>query len=261
MCDTIDRNTIDTTLYQGAKIATVYPFPLYPALAKFAQSDAVQAAFKANASNAMQTGTADLAESAKLMTAAGFTKNGDGNWADSSGNTINATINGFQGIHSDIAPVLVEMLKAGGFDASVNFGNDAQTNMNTGAPGLYLYGHGASTVDPFAVFDLLRTPPSGTTAGNNAYDRYTDPAFSAVVDQMGPLGADDPKFQALAAQAIGMYWKNTIDCPIIQLLHRIPYNQTYWTNWPLASNLADGTNGAFWAETGMIVITGLKPVQ
>jgi ABC-type transport system substrate-binding protein len=261
ICDTIDRNKINEVVYDGAKVATVYPFPLYPNLQKFADSDAVKAAFDANATNAEKTGTADLDESSTLMTAAGFTKNGDGLWADASGATVNATIHGFEGIHSDIAPVLVEMLKAGGFDAAVDFGTDAYNHMANGDPGLYLFGHGASTVDPYAVFDLLRTPPIGTTAGNNAFAQYNDPAFTAIVDQMGPLGADDPKFQDLAAQAIGMYWKNTIDCPVIQWLHRIPYNQTYWTNWPLASNLADGENGAFWAETGMLVITGLKPAQ
>ena len=73
MCDTIDRTVINDVVYDGAPIANVYPFPLYPNLAKFAQSDAVKAEFAANASQAMQTMTADLAESKKLMTAAGFT--------------------------------------------------------------------------------------------------------------------------------------------------------------------------------------------
>ena len=152
-----------------------------------------------------------------------------------------------------------EMLKKGGFDANVNFGNDAYQNMADGKPGLYMFGHGASTVDPYAVFDLFRTPTIGTTAGNNNFSRYNNAEFSAIVDQMAPLGADDPKFQGLAAQALGIYWRDTIDCPVIQWLHRIPYNQTYWTNWPTTDNPADGENGAFWAETGMIVITGLKP--
>src|SRR5258706_8942580 len=112
MCDTIDRSKINDIVYDGAKIATVYPFPLYPNLQKFADSAAVQAAFKANASNAMQTGTEDLAKTDKLMTAAGFTKNGDGLWVGKDGATRPAVINGFEGIHSDIVPVLVEMLKA-----------------------------------------------------------------------------------------------------------------------------------------------------
>jgi len=264
MCDTIDRNQINDVVYDGAKIANVYPFPLYPNLQKFADSDAVKAAFTANASNAMQTGTADLAETDKLMTAAGFTKNADGLWADKDGKTISAVINGFEGIHSDIVPVLVEMLKNGGFDASINFGTDAYNNMADGKPGLYMFGHGASTIDPYAVLDLYSSrnaKPIGTTAGNNSFARYSNPEMDKLLDTMAPLAADDPAFQEAAAKAMGLYWKDTIDCPVIQWLHRIPYNQTYWTNWPTAANPAMGTNGAFWAETGMLVITSLQKAK
>jgi peptide/nickel transport system substrate-binding protein len=264
MCDTIDRSKINEIVYDGAKIANIYPFPLYPNLQKFADSAAVQAAFKANASNAMQTGTSDLAESEKLMKAAGFTKNADGLWADKDGKTVPAVINGFEGIHSDIVPVLVEMLKTGGFDASINFGTDAYNNMADGKPGLYMFGHGASTVDPYAVLDLYSSrnaKPIGTTAGNNSFARYSNPEMDKLLDIMAPLSADDPKFQEAAAQAMGIYWKDTIDCPVIQWLHRIPYNQTYWTNWPTAANPAMGENGAFWAETGMLVITSLKKAK
>ena len=263
ICDTIDRNKINEVVYDGAKIANVYPFPLYPSLQAFADSDAVQAEFKANASKAMQTGTADLAETEQLMTAAGFTKNADGLW-EKGGATVPAVIQGFEGIHSDIVPVLVEMLKAGGFDANVNFGSDAYNNMADGKPGLYMFGHGASTIDPYAVLDLYSSrnaKPIGTTAGNNSFARYTNPEMDALLDTMAPLSADDPKFQEAAAKAMGIYWKDTIDCPIIQWLHRIPYNQTYWTNWPTAANPAMGENGAFWAETGMLVITGLKKAK
>ena len=264
MCDTIDRSKINEIVYDGAKIATVYPFPLYPNLQKFADSAAVQDAFKANASNAMQTGTADLAETDTLMTAAGFTKNGDGLWVGSDGATVPAVINGFEGIHSDIVPVLVEMLKTGGFDASINFGTDAYNNMADGKPGLYMFGHGASTIDPYAVLDLYSSrnaKPIGTTAGNNSFARYSNPDMDALLDTMAPIAADDPAFQEAAAKAMGIYWKDTIDCPVIQWLHRIPYNQTYWTNWPTAANPAMGENGAFWAETGMLVITGLHKAK
>ena len=263
LCDTIDRNTINEIVYDGAEIATVYPFPLYPNLQAFADSEAVQAEFEANASNAMQTGTADLAETEELMTAAGFTKNSDGLW-EKDGATVPAVINGFEGIHSDIVPVLVEMLRAGGFDADINFGTDAYNNMADGKPGLYMFGHGASTVDPYAVLDLYSSrnaKPIGTTAGNNSFARYSNPEMDALLETMAPLSADDPAFQEAAAKAMGIYWKDTIDCPIIQWLHRIPYNQTYWTNWPTAANPALGTNGAFWAQTGMLVITNLKKAQ
>jgi ABC-type transport system substrate-binding protein len=255
----IDRDKIDTVLYEGAKISTIYPFPLYPNLQTFANSAAVKAL-----ETQYNPREFNLAKSATLMTAAGFTKNSAGLWADKSGNTINGTINGFEGIHSDLAPVLVEMLKTGGIDAVVNFGTDVSQNEASGTPGFYLFGHGASTVDPYAALNLFNSAfsaPIGTTAGNGRFSRYKSAEYDALLAIMAPLSADDPKFQDAAAKALGIYWRDTIDIPVIQWLHRIPYNQTYWTNWPLASNLANGENGAFWAETGMIVITNLKPVQ
>ncbi len=252
----INRDQIDQVLYDGAKVSTIYPFPLYPGLQKFADSPAVKA------EEAKYTpGEFNLDKSAALMTAAGFKKNGEGLW-EKDGKTVNATIDAFASIHSDIAPVLVEMLRDGGFDATVNFGTDAQQNMNDGVAGLYLTGHGASLKDPDAALELFDGKYSaaiGTTAGNNRFSRYKNPEFDAILDQMAPLDSDDPQFQALAAQALGIYWRDVIDVPIIQWLHRIPYNTTYWTNWPSEKNLADGTNGAFWAHTGMLVITGLKP--
>jgi ABC-type transport system substrate-binding protein len=256
MSRVIDRDKIDTLLYEGAKITNVYPFPLYPNLQKFADLPEMKALV-----DKYQPRKFDMDESAALMKAAGFEKNGDGLWAKG-GATINCTINGFEGIHSDIVPILVEMLKAGGFDANVNFGSDAYQNMADGKPGMYMFGHGASTIDPAAALDLYTLKNAkaiGSTAGNNSFARYKNEEYDALFQQMAVLGADDPKFTEIAVKLMEFYWKDTIDIPIIQWLHRIPYNQTYWTNWPTADNPGPGCNGAFWAHTGMLVITSLKP--
>lgn len=254
----IDRDTIDEIIYEGAKISTIYPFPLYPGLQKFVDSPAVKAL-----EEQYKPRLYDPAESERLMTEAGFTRNGDDLW-EKDGATVNATIHGFEGIHGDIVPVLVEMLRNGGFDASVNFGTDAYQNMADGKPGFYMFGHGASLKDPYAALELFHgrfSASIGTSAGNNRFSRYSNPEYDKILDEMAPLGADDPKFQELAAQALGIYWRDQIDVPVIQWLHRIPYNQTYWTNWPTADNLAAGTNGAFWAHTGLLVVTQLKAAQ
>jgi len=251
----INRDQINEVLYEGASIATIYPFPLYPGLKAFVESPEVKAL-----EEKYQPGKYDPDESAKLMTDAGFTKNGDGLW-EKNGATVNATINGFEGIHSDIVPVLVEMLRNAGFDANVNFGTDAYQNMADGVPGLYMFGHGASTKDPYAAFELFHGRYSasiGTSAGNNRFSRYKNDEYDAILDDMALLGSDDPKFKEDAVKALEIYWRDQIDIPVIQWLHRIAYNQTYWTNWPTAANPARGTNGAFWAHTGMLVITSLK---
>jgi peptide/nickel transport system substrate-binding protein len=254
----IDRDKLDEILYEGAKVATIYPFPLYPGLQRFVDSSAVKA-LEAK----YQPGRFDLDASAKLMTDAGFTKNAEGLW-QKNGQTVNATINGFEAVQSDIAPILVEMLKAGGFDASVYFGVDASQHMLDGQPGLYLYGHGASLTDPYATLEMYHSRysrPNSQPAIDGYWSRYKNPVYDKLLDEMAPLSSDDPVFQADAAKALEIYWKDQIDIPVIQWLHRIPYNQTYWTNWPTKDNPAGGTNDAFWSHTGMLVITQLKAIQ
>lgn len=251
----INRDLIDEILYEGAKISTIYPFPLYPGLQAFVDSPEVVALVEQYNPRANDTDA-----SAALMTEAGFTMNGDGLW-EKDGATVNATIHGFEGIHSDIVPVLVEMLLAAGFDASINFGTDAFQNMADGAPGLYMFGHGASLKDPYAAFELFHgrfSEAIGTVAGNNRFSRYSNPEYDAVLDAIAPLSSDDPAFHAGAVKAMEIYWRDQIDIPIIQWLHRIAYNQTYWTNWPTTDNAAMGTNGAFWAHTGLPVVISLK---
>lgn len=251
----VNRELINDILYEGAQIATIYPFPLYPGLQAFVDSPAVQALVEK-----YQPGKYDPDESAALMTEAGFTMNGQGLW-EKDGATINTTIHGFEGIHSDIVPILVEMLRNAGFDASINFGTDAYQQMADGAAGLYMFGHGASLKDPYAALELFHGRYSeaiGTSAGNNRFSRYSNPEYDAILDQMAPLSSEDPKFQELAVQALEIYWRDQIDVPVIQWLHRIAYNQTYWTNWPTTANTASGTNGAFWAHTGLLVVTNLK---
>jgi ABC-type transport system substrate-binding protein len=258
MSRAIDRDTINTMLYEDAQIASIYPFPLYPNLVKFTELPDVQALIEQYLPRQF-----DVEESDTLMTEAGFTKNGDGLW-EKGGATVNCTINGFEGIHSDIVPILAEMLKKAGFDSSVNFGTDAQQNMSDGKPGLYMYGHGASLIDPYAAFELYNgkfSAPINTTSGGNHLSRYNNPEFNTANDAMAPLASDDPQFTALAVACMEIYWKDVIDIPIIQWLHRIPYNQTYWTNYPTEANPSIGCNGAFWHHTGMLVLTSLKAAQ
>ena len=254
----IDRDKIDEVVYNGAKVTTIFPFPLYPGLQKFADSAEVKALIEK-----YQPRKFDLEESGKLMEGAGFAKNADGLW-EKDGKTVPSVVNGFPDIHSDIVPVVVEMLRAAGFDASANFGPDAYQNMADGKPGLYMFGHGASLKDPYAAFELFHSRFSaqiGTSAGNNRFSRYKNPDFDKAVDAMAPLSSDDPVFMENAVKAIEIYWAETIDIPLIQWLHRIPYNQTYWTNYPTTDNPVLGFNGAFWHWTAPMVIANLKPAQ
>ena len=47
--------------------------------------------------------------------------------------------------------------------------------------------------------------------------------------------------------------------PLLQFYHRIPHNQTYWTNWPSAQK--PYINSAYWHRTWLLVLLGLEPAQ
>ncbi len=169
----VDRPKLNEVLFDGAEIATIYPFPLYPGLQKFADTAGVKAL-----AEKYQPGKYDLAESGKLMEGAGFAKNADGLW-EKDGKTVPSTISGFESIHADIVPVVVEMLRAGGFDAAIDFSPESYQNMADGKPGLYMFGHGASLVDPWAVFELWTIKPRGNTAGSNNFSRFANPSLTS----------------------------------------------------------------------------------
>ncbi|MCL5996690.1 MAG: ABC transporter substrate-binding protein [Chloroflexi bacterium] len=250
----IDRDTLDKVVFLGAKIATVFPFPEYPALKKYLDQARPLA-------DKLGVSKFSLEESAKLMEKAGFSKDGEGFWAKD-GARVNATIHGFEFIHADTVPVLVEMLRKGGFEAAINFGNDAGQNMTDGKPGLYMYGHGGSVIDPYTTLEFFHSRysrPVGEAAPGGRWSRYKNPDFDKIVDEMSKVAPGDPKLNDLFMQAIEIYWTDMINIPVIQFLHRIPYNQTYWTNWPTQDN--PYVNGAFWHWTFPLIVLALKPTQ
>jgi peptide/nickel transport system substrate-binding protein len=254
----VNRPQINDVLYEGAEIATTVPFPLFPGLKKFMATPGVQALIEK-----YQPGKYDLDESAALMADAGYEKNRDGFW-EKDGETVDATINGFEGIHSDIVPILVEMLRRAGFDASTNFGTDAFQNMADGKTGLYMFGHGASLKDPFATLDFFNSRNAGTPGepvGAYQFARYSNPEYDEILNKMAVIPADHPDFEGLATRALEIYWRDQINVPVIQWLHRIAYNQTYWTNWPTAANVGLGVNGAFWHKTALLVVSNLKAAR
>ena len=58
-----------------------------------------------------------------------------------------------------------------------------------------------------------------------------------------------------AAMAI---WLNEMpSVPLLQWYHRIPHNETYWTNWPSEDN--PYINSAYWSRTWLLVLLNLQP--
>jgi len=248
----IDRKQIVEVGYQGAGEPTLLPFPNFPALQKFL--DKVK-------DLADKIAVMDPAKSAATMQAKGYTKNGDGLWTKD-GKTIPMVISCPGNLFQDIAPILVQQLRKGGFDASFKLiqGPDFGTNTNAGNIDAFLLGHGGSVRTPYFTLRLYETKYSAPTGQAATYPyRWSNADYDKIVDQLGTLGETDPKQFDLFRQAMEIWVDNLPDIGIVQWFHRIPTNTTYWTNWPSEQN--PYINSAYWHRTAPLWIYTIKAAQ
>jgi peptide/nickel transport system substrate-binding protein len=249
----INRDQIVEIGYEGAGSGTVLPFPEFPSLEKY---------FKA-AEPVLQkhpVSAYDPAKTEEIMTRKGFTKDAEGLWVGANGNRPDATIYGFD-IFQDYGPVLAEQLRQAGFDASFQAPPDAYDRMATGTGHLFLFGNGAAIADVFPTFDTYyhskRSRPVGE--GGGITPRWESKEFDEIVDQMALLPVGDDKGIQMYTQALEILLRDLPAIPVVQWLHRIPYNTTYWENWPTADN--SYVNGAFWHKTFPLMLHRMKKVS
>ena len=247
----INREQIVEIGWQGSGRPTLLPFPDFPLMRRF--TDQIQDLLEK-----YPVGVYDLTRSAALMRRNGWEKDSRGLWTKD-GKTIKMPVNIFGGFQ-DIGPVVVEQLKRGGFDASFRMISDAYDQMSQGEARAFLTGHGGSVRDPYFTLRLYHSrfvEPTGTAA--QYFWRWSNEEFDAIVDQMGQIAPDDPALVDLFHQAMEIWLRELPSVPLVQWFHRIPHNETYWTNWPDEND--PYINSAYWHRTWLLVLLGLTPVQ
>ena len=99
--------------------------------------------------------------------------------------------------------------------------------------------------------------PTGTSA--EYFWRWGDPRFDEIVDRMAEVAPSDPELVPLYREAMQIWLSELPAIPLLQWYHRIPHNETYWTNWPSEEN--PYINSAYWHRGWLLVLLNLKPVQ
>jgi peptide/nickel transport system substrate-binding protein len=228
-------------------VPTVLPYPYYPPLQTYI--DAAKDLLTTYPTNKF-----DLDKSGQLLTGAGYAKGGDGFWAKN-GKKLSIVITTFS-VFADIAPLVVTQLQNAGIDASFQMPTTFINDLQTGTAEAFIFGHGGSVRDPYATMELYHSKwirPTGTAA--NQFYRWKNADYDAVVDSMDSIGSDDPKMKELFLKGTEIWLKELPDVPLLQFYHRIPMNETYWTNWPTKAN--PYINGAFWHRTALLVVQGI----
>jgi peptide/nickel transport system substrate-binding protein len=246
---TIDRQQMLDVALEGSGILTTLPFPQYAGLEPF---------FEAAQPLLQQYNTAEhsLDKAAERMAAAGYEKDGEGFWAKD-GQRIEDTIGGWT-VFADIGPVLAEQLRQGGFALDFAMPADNGTRISQGQAHIWLNGHGGSINDPFDTLDMFTSKyyqPVGTPTTYNS--RWRNEEYDAILEEMAKVPKEHPTYMDLYLQALAIFLDELPDCPVQQWLHRIPYNQTYWTGWPTADD--PYLNGAFWHLTFPLILHRLQP--
>ena len=249
----IDRDQVISVGYQGAGSKSQLPMPKYPPLMPY--FDAVKDLLKEYDTNEFNP-----QKGADRLTKAGYTKGSDGMWVDAQGNKITVPIIGAQ-IFADIGPVISELLKKQGIDATYSQPPDFDTQTSNATYTAALYGHGGAVQDPYDTLRLYLGSEAGAYGAHGVnMSMWKNDKFDAIVNEMSVTSLDQKdKLLDQFKRAMEIWLPELPDIQITEWYHRIPMNTTYWTNWPTKDN--PYVNGAFWHLTFQLILNNLKPAQ
>jgi peptide/nickel transport system substrate-binding protein len=253
----IDRERIVKIAYEGTTVASVSPFPAYPPLNRL--TDMMK-----GDPNYDKLWKVDQAGAEAIFKAKGYVKKG--NYYEKDGKQLAMAIETHEAFieKQRITDQLVEMFQAAGINATHRklAGATWSDNLSFGKFEVRMGWQNCGSInEPWATLDTLNArwvKPVGERADNNGW-RWNNKEFSGLVDQIGSLPLGDPKIDELTKKALALYYKELPTIPVTQAKKLIPFDTTYWTNWPTAQNnyMASWT----WWQTTLNIIINLKQAQ
>lgn len=200
----------------------------------------------------------DLTKTDKIMADKGYTKDSEGMWTDAEGRKISFSIiyRSGESLYVKEAPVLEQQLRAAGFDVTTQALESAvfYTKIYSGDFDVCISLPMGSVSDAYATMDFYHSKyfkPIGETA-DSRYFRWVNEDFDKYVDTMAAISSDTEEFQTAARGALELYLENLPSLPIMQQMFIVPYNTTYWTNWPTAENNYSSPT-SWWYNCNMLI--------
>jgi len=253
----IDRERIVKIAYEGTTIASKSPFPAYPPLNRFVD-------MMKGDPNFDRLWKVDVEGAKKIIESKGWVKKGD--YYEKDGKQLAMAIETHEAFieKQRIADQLVEMFQAAGINAThrkiagATWGDNLAFGKFETRMGWQNCG---SINEPWATLDTLSNrwlKPVGERASANGW-RWNNKEYSDLVAQIGVLPLGDPKIDELTKKALSIYYKELPTIPVTQAKKLIPFDTTYWTNWPSAQN--NYLHATTWWQSTHIIIHNLKPAQ
>ncbi|MCB0104275.1 MAG: ABC transporter substrate-binding protein [Caldilineaceae bacterium] len=229
----IDRAELSTLGYENANYPIVLPFSAY--MSGRWMTPEIQAIVDKYDRNKTDPALVD-----EHMTAAGYAKDDAGLWAKD-GETLKVPLRTPQWL-APLAPVMAAQLSRAGFDAIEMLepeGSSAWTDdIALGNFDTMFLVHCGSITEPFETLKDLHSkygPPIGEKCPSIiACTRYSNEEYDALIDEMEamPGSLDNARYVELTNQAVDIYLNDMPELMLLEELHVVVFNETYWTNWP-----------------------------
>ncbi len=258
----IDRNQIVNIAYEGTTTASQTMFAQYGSMAPFIDA-VVEAGYGLPAA-------ADVAAGQALITAEGWTRDGDYYTKDGETLSVNIHVNSASTEYTRTIDVIVEQLQRAGIDARavpVENGVFWGEVLPFGAYEMsYSWLSCGSVNEPWAsmgrytVADVV--PVGERSPGFNNTSRWDGPAaetYSAIMADIAARPLGDEAIPGLVAEAYQHLDAEMPFIPLVQAAKLLPMNETYWTGWPTADNYYN--HPFFWWNHTHQIIHNLEPAQ
>jgi peptide/nickel transport system substrate-binding protein len=256
----IDRDQILKVAYEGTTYTSKFIFPAYPPLNKY-----VKLLEDGGSYTKYPLMTHDAAKAKQIIESKGYTMGGDGYYAKD-GKTLQMLITTHEAFieKQRIAQVMVEQLQAVGINATTKTqaGSAWQDEFERGTFETRMGWQTCGSInEPWASLNQLNqswVKPVGERADSNGW-RWKNEEYSKIVDQIGTMPLGDPKINDLFVKASEIYLSELPVIPITQAKKLIPFDTTYWTNWPTADN--NYLHATTWWQSTHVIIDNLKPAK
>ena len=233
----LDRAKLSEIGYEGSDHPVSYAFSGYMAGTYLKPDSPLQAVI-----NKYNVDHQDLAEVATYMQKAGYTKGTDGFWGKD-GKPLEFRVRVPQFIQPIQAP-LTQQLKEAGFDAIQAPVDDSWLpDITNGNFDTMVFVHCGSLSEPIETlkdYHSKYSRPIGTAVPYAvAGSRYTNPDYDKLVDAMLAVPANpDPTsdYMKNAAAALDIALRDLPQIDMLEELHVVTFNDTYWTGWPTAAD-------------------------
>ncbi|MFN8488230.1 MAG: ABC transporter substrate-binding protein [Caldilineaceae bacterium] len=249
----IDRDKIVEIAWSGASQTTPLPMPSYPPLQPY--FDATKPLLEKYNTLEYNPKKGD-----DLLTAKGWKKDANGMWQDEKGQPVKLDIISFFDFTS-VGPVLVEMLKRGGIDASYSEPPDMFDKFSSGKFTGCLFGHGGSCREPQETMALYQSKSEAIPGGHAVnFSRWHNADFDKLADQAYTTAPTDMKALVdIWVKGMEIWLPELPDIQLTQGFHRLPWTTENWTGMPDAKN--PYTNSAQWHLTFALVLHNVKATQ